>query len=256
MSLLAALATIGSAAPPAARLTACPPPPATLAFAPPLDRPLRLEVRTERPIKTGGVAQFQTIYGLQFTREDRGYRLTVTLMKIGSSPHGQAGGAMAAILAPMLNRPVEYSVGTDGATLIMRDGDKFWQAVADDIRRHAQQSPVPEGRAMGQLLHALPPAQREAALSADIRQMLRFAGRDWTGSYDRAPETDVPPCTFARFVSQPYKDGSGPAFSVQHRWDVELATGLVRQHREQHWLREGAAPAHESGTIWRSLSVE
>lgn len=245
MALLAGLllATGGPGQALAAISPPCVPAPISFGFAPPLDQRLRLDVQSMRPLSDGREQQFSQQYRLIFSAAPRGFRLRATLLHSGSDNPGRIGGTVADILAPLVGKEADYRLSADGRTILLQNGEALWAAVAADLLAAGARSDRAEGQQMGALLGALPLAQREAMLMADIRQLLRFAGRDWSGGYALAPQPDTPDCTIVSLVERGANDAQAAPFVGQRHWRVDARTGLVQHFREARWLRAtGEAP--------------
>jgi hypothetical protein len=223
----------------------CAPAPHILPFAPPQGQPLRLLVTTERPGRDAVLGRYTMEYRLLFRPEGRGQRLTATLVRLDLANASGAGGAIQAMLGPLAGRPVEYLVSGDGKSLLMQDSDQLWQDVTADIAASAARAPTAEARQVGAILTALPPAEREAMLSADIRQLLRFAGRDWTRSYAQAAGGGDADCTLLTLI-EPVSAAAPPSgIATERRWQVDRATGLVRLQSEVRWPPSANGAARE-----------
>lgn len=230
--------------------------PEQIAFAPPLGQALILDVDTVRAGRGGHDHQFRSRYRLEFASAGRGFRLTATLVETGSGAAGKSGDAAQLLLAPLVGRPVDFLIGADSSTLVLQDGDKIWREVGNAITNKAAAAPVAEGRAVGALLSTLPPAERDAMLSADIRQMLRFAGRNWAEGGALVAKHDASDCeTLIVTGSDPTAKKDGP-FLVHNHWRVNRTTGLVMEQVEERWVRNdsGEAAAKAAHTR-RSLTL-
>lgn len=205
---------------------------------------MQLAVHTERPGSNGGLQSFTLTYRLQFAEAGRGLRLTATLLRLERPAKGGAGPAMTDLLAPLVGRPMDFLLGKDGQDLMLHDGDALWAAVERDLRDHSIEAPVAEGRELAQLLIRLPPASREDLLAADIRQMLRFAGQAWAPSFTiAAPPGPAPQpgdCRLVTLVDATRAAASGArAADDRQIWQIDRATGLVREHRNEIWQAPG-----------------
>lgn len=257
LALVAAAAAAVAAPPARAQLAPpiCPPAPRQIGFAPPLDVPLRLDISSERPLSDGKTLHFQSRYRLVFSAAGRGFGLRATLLRSGTDGRDAVAAPVAEMLAPLVGKQAEYLIGADGQTMVLQNGDALWQAVADDLVALSARSPVAEGRQVGAAISALPPAQREALLMADIRQMLRFAGRDWSDRFAARPDHDNRDCGLVSLVERTVDDGS--RVLEQSQWQVDARTGLVRLHREERWLRRGdTTPPVLASRALRSLLPE
>ena len=239
----------------------CPATPATLPFTPPLDQPLQLEVATTRPASHGPAAQFSMVYRLQFRAEGRGYRLTAVLARLGTGDTAAMHHSMAAILQPLVGRPIEFLVGANGQTLLLQDGERLWQSVADGMLVAAAAAGAGAGgsdaRRVGALLTALPLSEREALLGADIRQILRFAGRDWSTEFVHAPATANYDCGLLMLTERSSAARPDTPIVHQRQWQVDARSGLVRMQIDEQWLRNdnNSAPVRAMRTQ-RTLTAE
>lgn len=216
---------------------------------------MRLRVTTARPLSNGSIAEYTAEYRLQFHAEGRGQRLLMTLVRLDSG-QGQAGGsALTMMLGPMVGRPVAFLVSGDGARVLLQDGDALWAALADKLAAETARAPVSEAQQLGGLLLSLPPVQREAMLAADVRHMLRFAGRDWPNAPAAAPPADTSDCGLLTLVER--DGGPGAGLISERRWQVDALTGLVRHQREERWMRSQAdSPPQLAARTERLLALD
>lgn len=161
---------------------------------------------------------------------------------------------MHAILGPLVGRPVSYRVGADGQMLWLKNGDALWRAIEQDLSAAAKRAGPGDGQSVDALLTQLTPLQREDLLSADIRQMLRFAGRDWTAEYMVAdPATVVANCDQIALIGKAAPLPAAALIESRRHWQVDRATGLVRQYDDDQWLRRGQESAPERGAMTRRI---
>jgi hypothetical protein len=236
----------------AGRAWPCTPPPAVLPLAPPIDAPLRFTITTERPASNGAAQRFALEYEVGFYPVGRGLGMTATLVRIDAPQGMAAGGAMRAIFAPLLQQPVDLLVDSETGALALRDGDALWRRLADDMATRAARGPD-EGRALSSALLALPRAEREAMLVADLALMLRFGGRTLVGGGTLAAMAGRPPdrtADCAIILDEDATDtAAGGNMRRKIRWQIDPATGLVHEQSEERWL----IPAVSSQTV-RSLT--
>jgi hypothetical protein len=217
----------------------CPPAPAVIGFAPPLGQPLRLEVRSDRPLRDGRAQQFHLIYRLTFTAAPRGFRLRATLLRAGADEARAVADTVRDLLAPLVGKEADYRLSADGQALVLQNGAELWAAVEADLLAISARAPATEGRQVGAIIRALPYAEREALLMADIRAMLRFAGRRWAEDFAVQPDWDNQDCQLLLMEERVGDSAAADPTLDRRQWQVDARTGLVRSFSEQRWLQMG-----------------
>jgi hypothetical protein len=248
------LATPSAAAQPAT----CPPAPAVFPLAPPAG-PLRFTIETERPVSAGGVRRFGLEYRVQFHSVGRGYGLTATLLRIDTPNAMAAGGAMAAIFAPLVGRSLEFFYDADANKLLLRraEADALWKLLADEMVARAQKAKPGEARDVAKMLLDLPVGQREQMLFADLGEMLRFAGQRPGLDLSVSPGDGAGDCTKVRLTGNEGWIHGGPGFYASTSWLVDRASGLVHEQREELTQRQdGVAQAQLAARTIRRLAPE
>lgn len=160
---------------------------------------------------------------------------------------------MAAMLAPMVGRHVDYLIGADGQNLLLDNGDALWAAIERDMVNQTHGSDRAEAQQIAGLLTRLPQDQRAQLLSADLRHMLRFAGQGWSADYQPHRDPAASDCNLFALAQQ---DAPG-AIRADRRWRVDRQTGLVREQVEEFWQSvEGQAAPLLTARSQRTLILE
>ncbi len=233
MKRLALLLLLGAAQPVAAQ-QACPPVPAVFPFAPP-SQPLRFTIETDRPISSGAMQRFGLEYRVQFHAVGRGHGLTATLLRIDTTDATAAGGAMAAIFAPLVGRPLEFFYDADTRRLVLRqsEADALWKLLADGMVSRAAHAKPGEARDVAAMLLDLPVGQREAMLFSDLGQMLPFAGQSPGSDLSIKAGDSAGDCRLVRLSGLEGSIHGGPGIYRQLAWLVDVETGLLRERNEE-----------------------
>lgn len=173
--LLAALLSASAA-------IACPAP--TIGFAPPLGRPLLLERRIERQLRTGSFVQ-QIRYRLQFAPAGRGFALTIEQIALASDGPPELLRLLALQEESAAGERLEVTLDATGAILgISESPDAPARLAAALARLRADPAvaarPAGEQAQIGAMLDqlaALTPDERAAMHRAKVGRLVMFAGR-------------------------------------------------------------------------------
>ncbi|HMO76900.1 MAG TPA: hypothetical protein PKD99_09645 [Sphingopyxis sp.] len=208
-------------------------------FAPPLDRPLSYRVTTRRLGRSGALIEFALVYTLEWQRAGRGYRLDATLLRIESDARPELVQALTGLLQPIVGEPVAYLVDAEGRGVTLADPQALWTRVARRTHDLAASAASPEARQVADLLAALPEAERDKAIGADIRALIAPA--------DAAAEPGEQVGghrTIARVDHAELRPGT--PLRIDMLWTIDAASGLVLREQRQSWVTE---PGTEARTL-------
>jgi len=218
-------------------------------FAPPVGQPMTYRVTTRRVSRSGTLISFALVYALQWQGAGRGYRLDTTLRRIESDARPELVRGLAGLFEPLVGETVSYLVDADGRQVMLADPAQLWARVAQRTQDLAARSDTPEARQVAALLAALPEAEREKMITADIRALVAPAN----ASIPKAESDDVAirqegsNRMIAR--SERVELAAGAPLDIDTLWTVDTAAGLVLAERRQSWTRE-------PGTDARTLAEE
>lgn len=203
--------------------------------------------------------RFALEYRVQFRPVGRGYGLTATLLRIDAPDAMAAGGAMAAIFAPLVGRPLEFIHDPQANKLLLRqaEAEALWKLLADEMVARAQKAKPGEARDVAAMLLDLPVDQREQLLFADLGQMLRFAGQRPGSDLAVSPGDAADDCSLVQLTGAEARDHGGPGFASKTVWLVNRESGLVHeQHEELTQRQESAGQAQLAARTIRRLIPE
>lgn len=225
-------------------------------FAPPVDRPMTYRVTTRRVSRSGTLISFALVYALQWQGAGRGYRLDASLRRIESDARPELVRGLTGLFQPLLGETVSYLVDADGRSIALADPAQLWARVAQRTQDLAAGADTPEARQVAALLAALPEAEREKMITADIRAMVAPANSSIppTESDDVAIRQEGSNRIAAK--SERAELSAAAPIDVDTLWTVDTAAGLVLVERRQSWARE---PGGEARTLVeeriRALSI-
>lgn len=242
-ALVGAVLLLAASAPAAAQPETVAQPAADIAFAPPLGRPLTYRVTTRKLSRSGKLIGFTLVYDLGWERLGRGYRLSATLARIESDARPELVKALTGLLDPLVGETLAYLVPADGSSVELVDPEALWARVTGDAAALGTAARQPEAQQVGQMLAALPPAERDRLASADIRALVAAANVIPEGSAiatgDGAGHRTV---TRTERETLPGAAG-GQVLRTVTAWTIDPATGLVLWQRRQGWLEGGEGAA-------------
>lgn len=215
---------------------------ASVAFAPPLDRPLAYRVTTRRMGRDGTMLSFSLVYDLNWQRVGRGYRLRALLTRIDSDAKPHVTRPLTAMLEPLVGQEMSYLVAEDGSHIDLADPDRLWDRVLARTETAGATAKPGEAKQMASLLAALPAAERDRLVTADIRALIARAN----GGAMAGPGSDVRDQnglrTITRTEQAPMASAAGP-LEIEMLWTIDTATGLVVREQRRSWIagRNGAA---------------
>lgn len=216
---------------------------ATQAFAPPLGQPMTYRVTTRRVSRSGTLISFALVYALQWQDAGRGYRLDASLRRIESDARPELVSRLTGLFRPLVGETVSYLVDADGRQVMLADPAQLWARVAQRTQDLAAGADTPEARQIAALLAALPEAEREKMIAADIRALVAPAN----ASIPAAEDDDVAirhegPHRIVAKSERAELAGAAP-LDIDTLWTVDTAAGLVLTDRRQSWTREPGTDA-------------
>lgn len=219
----------------------CPPLPALFPLVPPT-APQRLQIVTERPVRSGEMRRFGLEYRLQFHAVGRGHGLTVTLLAIDKPEAMHAGDEVAAIFAPIVGRPLEfvYDAAANKPMLRQSEAEALWLHFTSESAARAQAGKPGEARDLVAMMLELPAEQREQLLFADLGHMLRFMGQPLGADVTARRGGPSGDCRLVQLAAQQGPIDGGAGRYAEVTWLVEVESGLVREQHEQVSLRPSA----------------
>lgn len=225
------------APPPALSSTAAP-----LQFAPPLGQPMTYRVTSRRLARDGAMVSYTLVYALQWDRAGRGVRLAATLRRIETDARPELAKVLTGLLHPLVGQPMTYLVASDGSSVDLIDPDAQWQRVLGGVQDMGAKAAQGEAKQMAGLLAAMPPAERDKMVTADIRALVAPANASIpaaaNGVIDVAVEQDGNRRTVTRVDRSAVKvdaPGSPQPLEVATIWTIDTATGLVLDEGRKTW---------------------
>lgn len=213
-------------------------------FAPPVGQPMAYRVTTRRIGRDGSLINFSLVYALQWQRLGRGYRLEAVLQRIDSDARPEVTRALSLMLEPLIGEATAYLVAPDGRRIDLVDPEGVWERVMARIEAMGIKAGRPEARQLAQLIAALPPAERDRLVTADIRALV-------------APTNDALPVSALtedasvsmmhdgalQTIARVERDsatvgGTDRPLEIDNLWTVDTATGLVMREQRQSWIVE------------------
>lgn len=215
-------------------------------FAPPLDRPMTYRVSTRRVSRSGTLISFALVYALQWRGVGRGYRLDTTLRRIESDARPELVRGLAGLFEPLVGETVSYLVDAEGREVMLADPAQLWARVAQRTQDLAAGAGTPEARQVAALLAALPEAEREKMITADIRALVAPANASIPAV--ASDDVDIRQGGRNRTVAKSERAelAAGAPLDIDTLWTVDTAAGLVLTERRQSWARE---PGCEARTL-------
>lgn len=234
------------------------PPPAPAAipgqqFAPPVSQPMTYRVTTRRISRSGKLISFSLVYALEWKSAGRGYRLDAMLRRIESDARPELVRALTGLVQPLVGETLTYLVDADGREVALADPEALWARVAERTQGLAARSGAPEAQRVGALLAALPDAERDKLVTADIRALIAPANTaipvTASGGASVSIRHDGALMTVAS-VEKTMVNGAGDSaaapLDVDMVWTVDTAKGLVLWEHRQSWIAE---PGSETRTL-------
>lgn len=234
------------------------PPPASVAipdqqFAPPVGQPMTYRVTTRRISRSGTLISFSLVYALEWQSAGRGYRLDAVLRRIESDARPELVRALTGLVQPLVGETLTYLVDADGREVALADPGALWARVAERTQGLASGAASPEAQQVAALLAALPDAERDKLVTADIRAMIAptntaIPATDG-GEVSVSIRHDGARLTVAK-VEKAMVSGAGDSaaapLDIDMLWTVDTATGLVLREQRQSWIAE---PGSEARTL-------
>lgn len=204
------------------------------AFAPPLGRAMTYRVTTRRAGRDGSPVSFTLVYALQWQRLGRGYQLQAVLERIESDAPPPVTRALTMMLQPLVGERLAYLVPGDGSRIDLVDPEGVWARVTARIEAVGANGNREEARRLAALIAALPEAERDRLVTADVRALLVPANAIIGQGVAEDGAADGPLRTVVR-VERDGRAGS-VALRIDQRWTVDTTTGLVMRERRQSWV--------------------
>lgn len=207
-------------------------------MAPPLDTPMTYTIVQRRLSRTGDAIEFRLDYRLLWQKMGRGFRLESTLLSIRSDAPPAIERVMGGMMRPLLDRPVSFLIDSKGTEVVQHDSDTFWAAAVRDVERWHDEPVRREAAELARLLTALPPAQRDAVMTADVRAILPAMVPELRSAQPVAA-AGTPQLSY-RYRRDDVVGAAAPGMRVAREtlWSIDRATGLVTSATEQTWSRE------------------
>lgn len=204
-------------------------------FAPPVDRPMTYRVATRRIGRDGSLINFALVYDLRWQRAGRGYRLEAVLQRIDSDARPEVTRALTSMLQPLVGEQTAYLVAPDGRRVELVDPDGLWERVTARIEATGAEAGRAQARQVAQMIAALPAAERDRLVTADIRALIVPANAaipaatlvDVSATHDGARRT-VARIERAAAAAQPLE--------IDNLWTIDTDTGLVVREQRQSWI--------------------
>lgn len=211
-------------------------------FAPPVDRPMTYHVTTRRLGGDGALINFSLRYTLQWQRVGRGYQLNAVLQNIESDARPEVTRALTMMLQPLVGEEISYLVAPDGSRIDPIDADQLWARVISRIETASAAAERPEARQLGQLIAALPEAERDRLATADVRALVApandaipLAASDQSGTVSTTADGTMRTIAKVEKVAAPI-GGPAQSLDIDQQWTVDTDTGLVMRERQQSWM--------------------
>ena len=213
-------------------------------FAPPVGQPMTYRVTTRRIGRAGSLINFSLVYGLQWQRVGRGYRLEAVLRRIDSDARPEVTRALSLMLEPLVGEPMAYLVAPDGRRVDLVDPDALWERVTARIEAVGAKAGRPEARQLAQLIAALPAAERDRLVTADIRALVApandaipLAAQADSASVSITHDGALQTIAKVERDSAPVADTPKP-LEIDNLWTVDTTTGLVTREQRLSWIVE------------------
>ena len=145
--------------------------PAQFRFAPPVGVPMTYRVTTRRIGRDGALINFALVYALEWQQVGRGYRLEAVLERIDSDARPDVTRALTMMLQPLVGEAMAYLVAPDGSRIDLVDPEQTWARVTARIETTGADAGRPEARRLAELIAALPAAERDRIINANVRQL-------------------------------------------------------------------------------------
>jgi hypothetical protein len=211
-------------------------------FAPPLGEPMTYRVTTRRVSRGGTLISFALVYALQWQGAGRGYRLDTVLRHIESDARPELVGKLTALFQPLVGETVSYLIDAGGRNVALADPAQLWARVGQRTQDMAAAATTPEARQIAALLAALPEAEREKMIAADIRALVAPANASIPAAEGGGVTIGQEGRNRSVAKSERAELASG-ALDIDTLWTVDTATGLVLTERRQSWTREPGTDA-------------
>lgn len=242
---MAAVLTLAGASPSDAALTESAAPAAALppVFAPPLGARFDYRVTSRRLGRDGMLIEFTLHYDLVWKPLGRGFGLDTMLTRIESDAPPSVRRVMTGLLEPLVGLPVSYLLSADGKSVDLVDPDTVWALATPVAARLGQASAEDGANGMAGVLLALPQAERNRLLTADVRSLIATANP----AIPRAPgatvsirQQDDRTIIVKSNADTPLAAG-GPVGAVplttESTWTIDDRTGLVVGATVQNWVK-------------------
>jgi hypothetical protein len=212
------------------------------AFAPPIAQPMTYRVTTRRVSRSGTLISFALVYALQWQGAGRGYRLDTILRRIESDARPELVGKLTALFQPMVGETISYLVDAGGRSIALADPSQLWARVGQRTQEIAAAATTPEAQQIAALLAALPEAERDKLLTADIRALVAPANASIP--MVASDDVDIRQEGDHRIVAKSERaELASGALDIDTLWTVDTAAGLVLTERRQSWTREPGTDA-------------
>ncbi len=205
-------------------------------FAPPLGEPMTYRVTTRRVSRSGTLISFTLVYALQWQGAGRGYRLDTVLRRIESDARPELAGQLTALFQPLVGETVSYLVDAGGRSVALADPAQLWARVGQRTQDLAAAAATPEAQQIAALLAALPDAEREKLLTADIRALVAPANASFAAAASDDVDIRQEGGNRTAAKSERAELASG-TLDIETLWTVDTAAGLVLIERRQSWMR-------------------
>ncbi|WP_428630783.1 hypothetical protein [Sphingopyxis sp.] len=213
-------------------------------FAPPVGRPMSYRVTTRRIARDGSLINVSLVYALQWQRIGRGYQLDAILQRIDSDAPPPVTRALTMMLQPLVGEVLVYLVAPDGSRIDVVDPDGLWERATARIEATGTAGGRAEAKQLAQLVAALPVAERDRLVTADVRALIASAnGAIANAAAAEGASVSMLHSGTLRTVAKVELDsgvgsGNAPPLEIGHLWTIDTATGLVMQERRQSWIVE------------------
>lgn len=219
-------------------------------FAPPVGQPMTYRVTTRRISRSGTLISFSLVYALEWQGAGRGYRLDAVLRRIESDARPELVRALTGLMQPLVGETLTYLVDADGREVALADPETLWARVAERTQGLAAGAKAAEAQQVAALLAALPDAERDKLVTADIRAMIAPANAAIPVTGDGEASVSIRHDDARLTVAKVEKGAVGGAdvapLDVDMLWTVDTATGLVLREQRQSWISE---PGSEARTL-------
>ncbi|MBL8652027.1 MAG: hypothetical protein JNL35_16685 [Sphingopyxis sp.] len=213
-------------------------------FAPPGGQPMTYRVTTRRISRSGNLISFTLVYALEWQGAGRGYRLDAVLRRIESDARPELVRALTGLVQPLIGERIAYLVDADGRSVVLADPAQLWAQVAESTQAMAADAKAPEAQQVAALLAALPDAERDRLVTADIRALIAPASTEIpaTGDGDASVSIrhDGAQLSIAKVEKGEVAAGGTAAnpLDIEMLWTIDTTTGLVMREQRQSWIAD------------------